>query len=85
MIFTVFGIALVGGALIGFMAWASGGAAGPGRLVDVGPNALRTGGVAAVEFLIAATLGLYAGSRSPSKPAASTPAKTPENSPSSSR
>ena len=85
LIFTVFGIALVCGALIGFMAWASGGAAGPGRLVDVGPNALRTGGVAAVEFLIAATLGLYAGSRSPSKPAASTPAKTPENSPSSSR
>ena len=85
MIFTVLGIALVGGALIGFLAWASGGAAGPGRLVDVGPNALRTGGVAAVEFLIAAMLGLYAGSRSSTNPASSSQAKTPENSPSSSR
>lgn len=81
LFFAVVGIALVGGILIGFMAWASGGAAGPGRLVDVGPNALRTGGVAAVEFLIAASLGMYAGSRSSS----SAPAKSSENSPSSSR
>ena len=81
LFFAVVGIALVGGILIGFMAWASGGAAGPGRLVDVGPNALRTGGVAAVEFLIAASLGMYAGSRSSS----SAPAKSTENSPSSSR
>ena len=85
LLFTVLGIALVGGALIGFMAWASGGAAGPGRLVDVGPNALRTGGVAAVEFLIAASLGMYAGSRSTPRSSAPTQAKTPENSPSSSR
>ncbi len=81
LFFAVVGIALVGGILIGFMAWASGGAAGPGRLVDVGPNALRTGGVAAVEFLIAASLGMYAGSRSSS----SASAKSSENSPSSSR
>lgn len=81
LFFAVVGIALVGGILIGFMAWASGGAAGPGRLVDVGPNALRTGGVAAVEFLIAASLGMYAGSRSSS----SAPTKSSENSPSSSR
>jgi hypothetical protein len=81
LFFTVLGMALVGGILIGFMAWASGGAAGPGRLVDVGPNALRTGGVAAVEFLIAASLGMYAGSRS----SGSAPAKSSENSPSSSR
>lgn len=81
LFFAVVGIALVGGILIGFMAWASGGAAGPGRLVDVGPNALRTGGVATVEFLIAASLGMYAGSRSSS----SAPAKSSENSPSSSR
>lgn len=84
-IFTVAGIAVVGGILIGFMAWASGGAAGPGRLVDVGPNALRTGGVAAVEFLIAASLGMYAGSRSTPRSSAPAQAKTPENSPSSSR
>jgi hypothetical protein len=85
LLFTVFGIALVGGALVGFMAWASGGAAGPGRLVDVGPNALRTGGVAAIEFLIAAALGMYAGSRSTPRSTAPTQVTTPENSPSSSR
>jgi hypothetical protein len=85
LLFAVLGIALVGGGLIGFMAWASGGAAGPGRLVDVGPNALRTGGVAAVEFLIAAALGMYAGSRSTPRTPASARITTPENSPSSSR
>jgi hypothetical protein len=63
----VVGIALVGGFLIGFMSWASGGAAGPGRLMDVGPNALRTGGIAAIEFLIAASLGMLASSRSDSR------------------
>ncbi|MDH6238801.1 DUF6350 family protein [Aurantimicrobium minutum] len=57
---TVLGIALVAGILIGVLAWASGGAAGPGRLAEVGPNALRTGGIAALEFLIAAALGMYA-------------------------
>lgn len=57
---TVLGIALVAGILIGLLAWASGGAAGPGRLADVGPNALRTGGIAALEFLIAASIGMYA-------------------------
>ncbi|AXE55109.1 DUF6350 family protein [Aurantimicrobium sp. MWH-Uga1] len=57
---TVLGIALVAGILIGLLAWASGGAAGPGRLAEVGPNALRTGGIAALEFLIAASLGMYA-------------------------
>ena len=57
---TVLGIALVAGILIGLLAWASGGAAGPGRLADVGPNALRTGGIATLEFLIAASLGMYA-------------------------
>ena len=83
-IFTVLGLAIMGGATIGLLAWASGGAAGPGRLVDVGPNALRTGGVAAVEFLIASALGMYAASRSTHR--TSSPSEnTPENSPSSSR
>lgn len=85
LLFTVLGIAIVGGVLIGFMAWASGGAAGPGRLVDVGPGPLRTGGVATVEFLIAAALGMYAGSHSPGRPAISVAPRTSENSPSSSR
>lgn len=57
---TVLGIALVGGIVVGLLAWASGGAAGPGRLSDVGPNALRTGGIATIEFLIAAAIGMYA-------------------------
>jgi len=82
---TVLGIALVGGVLIGFMAWASGGAAGPGRLIDVGPAPLRTGGVAAVEFLIAAAVGMYAASRSSSRDSSQAKPKTAENSPSSSR
>ena len=83
-IFTVLGLAIMGGATIGLLSWASGGAAGPGRLVDVGPNALRTGGVAAVEFLIASALGMYAASRS-THPSRFSSEKTPENSPSSSR
>jgi hypothetical protein len=83
--FTVLGIALVGGILIGFMAWASGGAAGPGRLVDVGPNALRTGGIAAVELFIAASLGMYAGSKQTPRMSMSRQRNTSENSPSSSR
>ncbi len=56
---TVLGIALVGGVLVFVLSWASGGAAGPGRLSDVGPDPFRTGGIAAVEFLIAATIGMY--------------------------
>jgi hypothetical protein len=81
----VLGIAIVGGVLIGFMAWASGGAAGPGRLIDVGPAPVRTGGVAAVEFLIASAVGMYAASRSSSRDSSPVKPKTAENSPSSSR
>jgi hypothetical protein len=80
----VLGIAIVGGVLIGFMAWASGGAAGPGRLIDVGPAPVRTGGVAAVEFLIASAVGMYAASRSSSRDSSPVKPKTAENSPSSS-
>jgi hypothetical protein len=60
---TVLGIGVVGGIVMGFLAWASGGAAGPGRLVDVGPNFWLTGLVAAAEFAVAAALGMLAGSR----------------------
>jgi hypothetical protein len=62
---TVLGIGLVGGAVMGLLAWASGGAAGPGRLVDVGPNFWLTGLIAAAEFAVAAALGMLAGSRTP--------------------
>lgn len=85
LFFTVVGIAVVGGILIGFMAWASGGAAGPGRLVDVGPNALRTGGIAALELCIAASLGMYARSQQTPRSRTAAQTKTSENSPSSSR
>jgi hypothetical protein len=57
------GIGVFGGVLIGLLAWLSGGAAGPGRLVDVGPNPLAVGGWAALEFGIAAVIGLLAAGR----------------------
>jgi hypothetical protein len=54
-------IGIVGGVLLGLLAWVSGGAAGPGRLADVGPNALLVGLFAALEFGVPATIGLLAG------------------------
>lgn len=63
MAVTAVGIGLAGGLVMGVLAWLSGGAAGPGRLVDVGPNYGLTGLIAAVEFGIAAGLGMLAGSR----------------------
>jgi hypothetical protein len=61
LIATGVGIGIVGGILFGVLAWASGGAAGPGRLADVGPNAWLVGLLAALEFGGAAILGLLAG------------------------
>lgn len=61
------GMGLVGGVVMGFLAWASGGAAGPGRLVDVGPHFWLTGAIAAVEIGIAALLGMAAGSAAPQR------------------
>lgn len=60
---TVVGVGVFGGLLMVALAWGSGGAAGPGRLVDVGPNPWLTGGIAAAEFTIAAAIGMLAGSR----------------------
>jgi hypothetical protein len=54
---------VVGGVLLGLLAWASAGAAGPGRLVDVGPNPWAVGGWAALEFALALTAGLFASRR----------------------
>ncbi|WBU37751.1 cell division protein PerM [Homoserinibacter sp. YIM 151385] len=54
---TAVGGALVGGAIMGLLAWWSGGSAGPGRLVEVGPDPLLVGAIAAGEF----ALGLGAG------------------------
>jgi len=52
---------VVGGILLGMLAWASAGAAGPGRLVDVGPSPLLVGGFAALEIGVASMIGLLAG------------------------
>ena len=58
--------ALVGGAILGLLAGVSGGAAGPGRLVDVGPNPWAVGGWASVELFVACLAGLFASLRRPS-------------------
>ncbi|MCJ1699243.1 DUF6350 family protein [Rathayibacter festucae] len=55
------GIGVIGGVLLGLLAWFSAGAAGPGRLVQVGPDPLLVGAFAALELALAAGLGLAAG------------------------
>lgn len=61
------GIGLLSGAfaglLLGLLTWAASGAAGPGRLVEVGASPLAVGAAAAVEAAVATTLGLLAGRR----------------------
>lgn len=54
-------IGLSGGFILAVLAWASGGAAGPGRLASVGPDAALVGLFAALELGAAAILGLLAG------------------------
>jgi hypothetical protein len=49
---------LVGGVLLGLLAWAASGSAGPGRLTDVGPDPLLVGGFAALEFAVAGVLAM---------------------------
>ena len=49
---------IVAGILLGLLAWWSGGALGPGRLVDVGPNPMLVGAFATVEVGVAAVLGM---------------------------
>jgi hypothetical protein len=55
------GIGVAGGVVLGLLAWASAGAAGPGRLVEVGPSPWLVGLFAALEIGIAAIVGLFAG------------------------
>jgi hypothetical protein len=66
---TVLGVAVgggvVGGALTGLLAAASAGAAGPGRLAEVGPDPVAVGLVATLEFAVAIGIGLAAASRLP--------------------
>lgn len=61
LIATGIGIGIVGGVLLGLLVWISGGAAGPGRLGDMGPDALQVGLWSALEFALPAILGLLAG------------------------
>ncbi|QYH35435.1 DUF6350 family protein [Salinibacterium sp. M195] len=57
------GIGLTAAAIIGLLVWSSAGAAGPGRLSDVGPQPLIVTAWAFVEFSIAAGLGLLTAAR----------------------
>lgn len=51
---------VVAGVVMGLLAWWSGGAAGPGRLADVGPMPLPVAGVAAATVGVGALVGTYA-------------------------
>ncbi|MBH0129831.1 DUF6350 family protein [Salinibacterium sp. NK8237] len=57
------GIGFTAATIIGLLTWASAGAAGPGRLGDVGPEPWIVALWAFIEFSIAAGLGLLASAR----------------------
>ena len=59
------GTGVIAGLVLGILAAVSGGAAGPGRLADVGPDALAVGLWVALEVGLAATAGLFAATRIP--------------------
>lgn len=61
------GVGLLGGAILGLLAWASAGSAGPGRLAEVGPDPLSVGVWAAVEVGTGALAGLLATARGASR------------------
>jgi hypothetical protein len=52
---------VTGAVLLGLLAWASAGSAGPGRLIDVGPSPLAVGVVALIELAPAIALGVASG------------------------
>lgn len=56
---------VVAGIVLGILAWFASGGAGPGRLVDVGPNPWAVGGWAALECAIGAAIGILAAHRLP--------------------
>jgi hypothetical protein len=60
---TGLGTGVVGGAILGLMAWASAGAIGPGRLQQAGPDPLTVGLFAALELGVAAIAGMLASRR----------------------
>ncbi|CAN5549067.1 hypothetical protein BH10ACT6_BH10ACT6_14870 [soil metagenome] len=59
---TAVGGGIFGGLLLGLLAAASGGAAGPGRFQQVGPDALAVGLAAGIELTVAIGVGLAASS-----------------------
>lgn len=65
LVVTALGGGVFGGVLLGLLAAASAGAAGPGRFQQVGPDALAVGLAAALEFAVAIGVGLAASSRLP--------------------
>ncbi len=62
---TAVGGGVFGGVLLGLLAAVSGGAAGPGRFQQVGPDAAAVGLAAALEFAVAIGLGIAASHRLP--------------------
>lgn len=65
LVVTALGGGMFGGLLLGLLAAVSGGAAGPGRFEQVGPDALAVGLAAALEFAVAIGVGLAASGRLP--------------------
>lgn len=63
LVATGLGVGLVGGALLGMLAWASSGAAGPGRLAHVGADPIAVACWAAIELAVSASIGLIAATR----------------------
>ncbi|MBH0098318.1 hypothetical protein I6E68_04080 [Salinibacterium sp. NSLL150] len=57
------GIGFTAATIMGLLTWASAGSAGPGRLIDVGPQPWIVALWAFVEFSVAAGLGLLASAR----------------------
>jgi Family of unknown function (DUF6350) len=57
------GTGVVGGAILGILAWASAGSIGPGRLQTVGPDPILVGLIAALELGVAAFAGMAASRR----------------------
>jgi hypothetical protein len=57
------GTGVVGGALLGVLAWASAGSIGPGRLERAGPDPIMVGLFAALELGVSAVVGMAASRR----------------------
>ena len=56
---------VVAGLVLGILAWFASGGAGPGRLVDVGPNPWAVGAWAALECAVGAAIGILAAHQLP--------------------